>query len=92
VSLRNLLILYKFPVSLEGLFYEYEAFKMLIKVEKAAAGVDKLPYWLFRKCAGSLTPVVTHVFNVILSSETPATAWKRAIVTPIPKVGQPEDY
>ena len=74
------------------LFYEYEVFKMLTKVKKTAAGVDKLPYWLFRECADSLTPVVTHVFNVILSSGTPPSAWKRAIVTPIPKVSQPKDY
>jgi hypothetical protein len=74
------------------LFYEYEVFKMLTKVKKTAAGVDKLPYWLFRECADSLTPVVTHVFNVILSSGTPPSAWKCAIVTPIPKVSQPKDY
>jgi hypothetical protein len=71
------------------LFYEYDYMKFL-NVDK----VEKL-FLEFattvRECAGSLTPVVTHAFKVILSSGTPS-AWKRAVGTPIPKVSQPKDY
>jgi hypothetical protein len=45
------------PVSSQSrgvVLYEYEAFKMLTKVRKTAAGVHKLSYWLFHECADSL--------------------------------------
>jgi hypothetical protein len=79
-------------LSREVMFSEFEVFKMLISVKKTAAGIDRLPYWLFRECAGILTPIVTHVFNVILNSGTPPSSWKCAIVTPIPKISQPKNF
>jgi hypothetical protein len=60
--------------------------------KKTAAGIDRLPYWLFRQCTGILTPIVTHVFNVILNSGTLPSSWKCAIVTPIPEISQPKNF
>ena len=65
---------------------------MLSNSHKTAAGVDRLPYWLFRNCAGLLSPIITHVFNAIPSSGTPPEVWKRAVVTPIPKINHPTSF
>lgn len=47
---------------------------------------------MFRKCAGVLAPVVTHIFNIILSCGICPAAWKCAVVTPIPKVSPPTEF
>jgi hypothetical protein len=71
------------------LFIEYEVFQVLSEVIKTSPGSDQLPYWLFRECVGLLSPVVKHLFNIILPTGTCPASWKRAIVTPIPKINQP---
>ena len=61
----------------------------LVDVKKTATGPDNLPYWIWKDCAELLTPVVTHVWNLSLSTHTWPDSWKRANVNPLPKVDMP---
>ena len=42
----------------------------LADLKKTATGPDNLPYWIWKECAELLTPVVTHVWNLSLSTHT----------------------
>jgi hypothetical protein len=72
-----------------GFFTEYEVFQVLSEVKKTSPGYDQLPYWLFWERAGLLSPVVEHLFNIILCTGTCPASWKRAIVDPILEINQP---
>ena len=61
----------------------------LVRVKKTATGPDNLPYWIWKDCAELLTPVVTHVWNLSLSTHTWPDSWKRANVNPLLKVDMP---
>ena len=61
----------------------------LVQVKKTATGPDNLPYWIWKDCAELLTPVVTHVWNLSLSTHTWPDSWKRANVNPLLKVDMP---
>jgi len=50
-----------------------------------------LPYWFFRYAAAELTPVITHLIRLTLSNGTLPKAWKRAVITPVPKVTSPQN-
>ena len=71
--------------------YEYEVFLLFTSIKKTSPGPDKLPYWFFRYAAAELTPVVTHLIRLTLSNGTPPEAWKRAVITPVPKVTSPQN-
>ena len=61
----------------------------LVDVKKMATGPDNIPYWIWKDCAELLTPVVTHVWNLLPSTHTWLDSWKRANVNPLPKVDVP---
>lgn len=71
--------------------HQYEVFKCLSQVKKTSPGPDKTPYWLFKFCAVELTPIITHIINLTLTHGRPPSLWKRAIITPIPKVSHPTE-
>ena len=74
--------------------YEYEVYKCLSAVNKTASGpdiADNTPYWLFKHLAMELTPVVTHIINLTLTYGRPRYLWKRAIITPVPKIPHPTE-
>ena len=60
-------------------------------VKKTASGPDNTPYWLFKHLAMELTLVVTHIINLTLTCGRPPYLWKRAIITPVPKVSNPKE-
>jgi hypothetical protein len=62
---------------------------LLEKTKKTAPGIDDLPYWFFRNCSFQLAPVVTHIFNLSLRIGRPPDNWKKALITPLPKVSKP---
>ena len=64
-------------------------FNSLVNVKKTATGPDNIPYWIWKDCAELLTPVVTYVWNLSLSTHTWPDSWKRANVNPLPKVDMP---
>ena len=61
----------------------------LVDVKKTATGPDNLPYWIWKDSAELLTPVVTHVWNLSLSTRTWPDSWKRANVNPLFKGDMP---
>jgi hypothetical protein len=63
-----------------------------LKLTKSSMGSDKLPHWLFRKCARVLAPVVIHVFSITLTCGICPAAWKCAVVTSIPNVSLPTAF
>jgi hypothetical protein len=74
------------------LFNEYDIFRCLSAVKRTAAGYDNVPFWVFKNCAIELAPVVTHLYNLILTTSTPPSNWLKALVTPIPKKEKSRDY
>lgn len=77
--------------SVQDSLTEYEVYRILSTIKKTSAGPDGLPFWVFKECATQLSPVTTFLLNKSICSGSPPTAWKRAIVTPIPKVSQPKE-
>ena len=65
---------------------------LLDSVKKTAPGSDELPYWFFRNCSFQLAPIVTHIFNLCLTTGKPPDHWKKALITPVPKVSQPTAF
>jgi len=61
------------------------------KVSKTSPKPDDTPYWLFKHIAIELTPVITHILNLTLVLGKPPTLWKRAVITPVPKVPHPKE-
>jgi len=71
--------------------FEYEVFRSISQVKKTSHGPDNTPYWLFKHCAMELTPIITHIVNLSLTQGRPPNLWKRAIITPVPKVSNPKE-
>jgi len=63
---------------------DYEIYKLLSSIKKCAPGSDNIPYWVFKHCAVQLTCVVANLINTMLQTGQPPSAWKSALVTPIP--------
>ena len=63
----------------------FEVCKMLMSIKKTSSGPDDIPYWLLRECAVEIAPIVTFIFNKSLSLWKIPSAWKTAIITPLPK-------
>jgi hypothetical protein len=88
VSLRNLLILHQFLLSLEefcSMNMTYEDSKMLTKVKKLLSQLTNCCIGCFVNML-AVDSVVTHVFNVIISSGTPSAAWKVLLSLPFLKL------
>ena len=56
---------------------------MSVKVKSCE--LDPLPAQLFRKFAKELTPIITHVINISIKSETFHLEWKYSVVKPLLK-------
>src|SRR5208282_5503596 len=65
---------------------------ILERIKKTSPGTDNLPYWFFKHCSFQLAPIITHLFNMSLSSGKPPSHWKKALVTPIPKTSNPSAF
>ena len=59
----------------------------LVHVKETATGPDTLPYWIWKDCTELLTTVVTHVWNLSLSTHTWPDSWANVIL--LPKVDMP---
>jgi len=69
-----------------------DVLSLLATVTKTSPGLDNIPYWFFRNCCYQIAPVVTYIFNLTLSSGKPPLHWKKAIITPVPKVSKPASF
>jgi len=58
-------------------------------LKRTATGPDNIPYWIWKDHAERLFPVITHVWNLSLSTHSWPGSWKRANINPLPKVDVP---
>lgn len=65
--------------------------KALKDIKSNAAGEDGLSPVLLRIALPSVLPAITHIFNFCLDNGVYPTLWKKAIVSPIPKVKCPSE-
>ena len=63
----------------------------LQRIKKTATGPDAIPYTVWKDHAELVTPVVTWVWNLSLKTHTWPRSWKRANITPLPKVEVPKE-
>ena len=56
-----------------------------------ASGADGISATVLKNCAPELSPVLSKLFNISLSSKTVPTEWKRAHVVAVPKKGSKQD-
>ena len=56
---------------------------------KKAYGPDGLPPVVLKTCVSELAPCLGKLFRLCLSTSTFPSCWKRALVQPVPKKGDP---
>ena len=61
-----------------------EVYKLLISVKvKTASGPDGISSYMLRNTARAISPTLTELFNVSLSSGTVPSEWKLSNITPV---------
>ena len=58
---------------------------------KTATGPDMILYWIWKNHAEIFAPMIYKIWNLSLKSSTWPSSWKRAHVTPLPKIDVPKD-
>ena len=58
---------------------------------KKATGSDKIPGWVLKRYCGELAPVVHDIICASITQCKYPSAYKHALVTPVPKVNPPND-
>ena len=69
---------------------EREVWNCLQHLKKTASGPDLIPVWVWRDHAEIFTPLICKIWNLSLRFSTWPSSWKRAHVTPLPKVDVPK--
>ncbi len=73
--------------------YHDDVYKLLRKLNTSkATGPDNIGNMLLKKCAPSVTPVLTRIFNLSLSLGHFPKRWKIAHIVPIHKKGSVHNY
>ena len=62
-----------------------EVYRIIMSMKVKRCELDPLPAQLFRKFAKELTPIITHVINISIKSETFPLEWKYSVVKPLLK-------
>jgi len=70
-------------------FSESEVFYILDHLQPTATGLDHIPAWFLRLIAPVFSAPITQLFNRSIDTATVPAQWKRASITPIPKVINP---
>ncbi|XP_062704412.1 uncharacterized protein LOC134286758 [Aedes albopictus] len=66
-----------------------EAALYMSEITSNATGSDGLPISFLKMLSPFILPLLVHLFNSIIRSQTFPDIWKKAIVTPIPKKSNP---
>ncbi|KAI5731016.1 hypothetical protein M8J77_003291 [Diaphorina citri] len=66
-----------------------EVCKFLKKGNPSSMGYDQIPLNYITRMLDIVSPVILHIFNQSISSNTFPSIWKRALIRPIPKVKNP---
>jgi len=61
----------------------------LRRTKLTAGGCDDIPAWLLRSCSYELADIVTHILNCSFAMGSIPSSWRKALVTPVPKVSKP---
>ena len=69
---------------------ERQVWNLLSTLKRTATGPDQIPYWVWKEHAEIFTPLITKIWNLSISTQCLPSSWKRAIITPLPKVDVPE--
>ena len=64
---------------------------MLDNVKPTAVGLDSLPHWFLKLAAPSISLPLSYLFNLSLGQSIVPVQWKASIITPVPKVPQPQN-
>lgn len=72
-----------------GRISAFEVERVLRHLKNTSSGSDNIPAWLFKSCSCELAEVVAHIMNNSLLFGHVPTSWRTSIVTPIPKVSNP---
>ena len=70
---------------------EIEVFRMLDRLKPTATGLDMLPAWFLRLSAPVIAAPLTLLFNQSIRCAVVPQQWKKACITPIPKVAHPAE-
>ena len=61
-------------------------------LKKTATGPDEIPFWFSKLLTPELlTPVISYVWNLSLSTHSSPESWKRANISPLPRVDVPKE-
>ena len=72
------------------IFDEITIFNHLDKLKPTSEGLDKIPHWFLRLTAASIARPVAYLFNLTLLNSVVPTQWKTSLISPRPKIPQPE--
>ena len=67
-----------------------DVWNILIKLKRTATGPDMIPFWVWKNLAELLTPFITRIWNLSLSTHSWPKSWKRANINPLLKVDVPK--
>ena len=65
---------------------ERQVWNCLQHLKKTTTRPDLIPFWVWRDHAEIFTPLICKILNLSLRLSTWSSSWKRAHVTPLPKV------
>ena len=68
-----------------------QVWNSLKDLKRTATGPDNIPFWIWKDYAELFAPIITHVWNLSLSTHTWPDAWKRANINPLPKIDIPKE-
>jgi hypothetical protein len=68
---------------------EYAVFRALEGLEETAPGLDSIPSWFLKLSAPSIAVPLSYIYRLSISQSVVPSQWKTAVITPVPKVSQP---
>ncbi|XP_058817699.1 uncharacterized protein LOC131681007 [Topomyia yanbarensis] len=72
-----------------------EICRKIHEIQTNAVGSDGIPISFIKLLCPFVLPLLCHLFNTIITTNTFPSTWKKAIITPIPKTSnpiQPKDF
>jgi len=75
----------------EGLDWpsEYQVFSALDRLSPTAAGIDGIPYWLYKYAAPYISAPLSALYRQTIASSFVPLQWKTALIHPTPKCTNP---
>lgn len=66
-----------------------EVSRKIMEVQTNATGSDGVPISFIKMLVPFVLPLLVHLFNAIIDARTFPAIWKKALITPVPKVSNP---